>query len=180
MGMIPNGDQGFVDANGHFNGNGHSAALPIENRIVREASALLHHHQNGKSGHSMLETAINQTPSTLNGSEFMLGAGVLDSDLRPHEVEFEPSPHDGQVGAELNGAAGSYVGELSHPTAPSVEQATQSEDLSEAVQVGSQHSAALSEHPACGSLFTPYLVTEIRELRNRSRRRRSWWRRIFG
>lgn len=35
-------------------------------------------------------------------------------------------------------------------------------------------------HPASGSLFVPYLVTEIRELRDRRQRRRSWWRRIFG
>jgi hypothetical protein len=35
-------------------------------------------------------------------------------------------------------------------------------------------------HPAAGSLFVPYLVTEIRELRGRKSRRRSWWRRLFG
>lgn len=36
------------------------------------------------------------------------------------------------------------------------------------------------QHPARGSMFVPYLVTEIRELRNRSHRRKSWWRRLFG
>ncbi len=35
-------------------------------------------------------------------------------------------------------------------------------------------------HPAAGSMFMPYLVTEIRELRSRSHRRKSWWRRLFG
>ena len=37
----------------------------------------------------------------------------------------------------------------------------------------------LEAHPACGSLFVPYLVTEIPDLRCR-RVRRSWWRRLLG
>ncbi len=35
-------------------------------------------------------------------------------------------------------------------------------------------------HPAAGSLFVPYLVTEVPGLRNRRARRRSWWRRLFS
>jgi hypothetical protein len=40
--------------------------------------------------------------------------------------------------------------------------------------------ADLPEHPSNGSLFSPYLVTEIPDLRKRKAGRRSWWRRIFG
>jgi hypothetical protein len=50
---------------------------------------------------------------------------------------------------------------------------------SPAEDVSAPLSATRETHPASGSLFVPYLVTEIRELRNR-RPRRSWWRRIFG
>ncbi len=38
----------------------------------------------------------------------------------------------------------------------------------------------LEPHPATGSLFVPYLVTEIPHLRNRTNRKRSWWRRLLG
>jgi len=40
--------------------------------------------------------------------------------------------------------------------------------------------ASSPEHPATGSLFSPYLVTEVPDLRKRADRRRSWWRRLFG
>ncbi len=36
------------------------------------------------------------------------------------------------------------------------------------------------EHPATGSLFSPYLVTEVPDLRKRAAGRRKWWRRLFG
>lgn len=39
---------------------------------------------------------------------------------------------------------------------------------------------AVPPHPHSGSLFVPYLVTEIRELRSRQQRRTGFWRRIFG
>ncbi|HEV3416112.1 MAG TPA: hypothetical protein VG056_04845 [Pirellulales bacterium] len=181
MGTIPNGDQGFVDANGHLNGNGHSAALPIGGGIVREADDPLHHHhhQNGKSGHSMLETTINRRHSILNGTDFMVGTGVLDQVLPSDTIEVESPAIEDDIESDLNGAAGVFVGEPSRPAAQAVESAIESES-SFATEPGRSEPAALPEHPSCGSLFTPYFVTEIRELRNRSRRRRSWWRRIFG
>lgn len=54
------------------------------------------------------------------------------------------------------------------------EVAPQSEPLAPAAR------SDLEAHPAAGSLFMPYLVTEIPDLRRRGDRRRSWWRRLLG
>ncbi len=47
-------------------------------------------------------------------------------------------------------------------------------------QVDFAVASAVPPHPHTGSLFVPYLVTEIRELRTRQQRRSGFWRRVFG
>jgi hypothetical protein len=73
----------------------------------------------------------------------------------------ELSSHADSASARL-GAAPSSNGEATHDLAS-----------------GSSGSG-LEQHPASGSLFMPYLVTEIPDLRKRCARKRSWWRRLFG
>lgn len=113
---------------------------------------------------------------------------------------------DVQAGGETNGEfdldASSATAAASHgagfdvhphaagqPVPPPVEAEPPVDDLSQSTftglpeaEVHEQRPAAPARepHPAAGSMFVPYLVTEIRELRSRTQRRRSWWRRIFG
>jgi len=69
----------------------------------------------------------------------------------------------------------------SEPPAVDVEPAQASvESAANASSAPSPGFTTREPHPASGSLFVPYLVTEIRELRDRRQRRRSWWRRLFG
>jgi len=69
-----------------------------------------------------------------------------------------------------------------HSAEPAMEApSTANTSTANASNVASSPAVATREpHPASGSLFTPYLVTEIRELRDRRQHRRGWWRRIFG
>jgi hypothetical protein len=109
-------------------------------------------------------------------------------------------------GAHVNGAHASgaaiATGSISEivarapvPPAPPVEEPSQAESpiqADEPIQASVEQAqddsfssapaatTAREPHPAAGSMFVPYLVTEIRELRDRHARRRSWWRRIFG
>jgi hypothetical protein len=185
-GMIPNGDQGHVDVNDHASGaNGHIAHTAIANGLLDESDDLGSHHKNGNTGHPMLETPVGQTPSLRNGigSDYVLGTAVFESPLDEapvvQAVGIEaPAAHDHHAGGGVNGVGKVYIGEP--PAARAVEAASATETPSDAEQSQSPAAAStLPQHPAAGSLFTPYLVTEIRELRNR-RTRRGFWRRLFG
>jgi hypothetical protein len=66
------------------------------------------------------------------------------------------------------------------PVQLTAEPVIEASSLDASSPVASPSAATREPHPASGSLFVPYLVTEIRELRDRRNRRRSWWRRIFG
>jgi hypothetical protein len=116
----------------------------------------------------------------LNGGASLNGnAGVGHSEANGTEVNKSERNGSDANGSDANGSARIPV--ASAP--PVVEIAPPQSSVETAFNAPPVNAPAAAErepHPASGSLFTPYLVTEIRELRERRQRRRSWWRRIFG
>jgi hypothetical protein len=116
--------------------------------------------------------------STLDGTEKLNGTAGLNG----------TAELNGTAIASPSGFAPAVVARDSHPPALPVDGVEPVESAAESsLELSSESSspdaslptaAGPLPHPASGSLFVPYLVTEIRELRDR--RRRSWWRRIFG
>ena len=184
-GTTPNGDNGHVDVvDDRRSGiNGHVASREDDRQFDEPDDDSLAIHQNGVLEHPMFDTLLDSPPTHLNGS----------SPVYAHSGTFleQPAPADDSAdsdtplatgrkfGIETNGHVGA-IGDsfTSPPTATELE-----DELEESVEAEDSRSPVLGNelppHPAAGSLFTPYLVTEIRQLRNR-RSRRSWWRRVFG
>jgi len=184
-GTTPNGDNGLVDVNDRLiSRNGH-AALSIEDPLgaqPSEDSSL--NHQNGAGDHSMFDTILDPSPTHLNGSSpvYAHSAAVIE---QPGPVDDtmdsdSMSVSSRQFSLETNGAVGVSIGDSFAPSAPIAEPANDpDESLDSEASRSPLFDTELPPHPAAGSLFTPYLVTEIRQLRNR-RSRRGFWRRIFG
>jgi hypothetical protein len=164
--------------------------LEINGHLERQLPIAPLESQNGRHDPSTPEP-INATPSQVhrgNGSGYVNGSAPIEASLKGAMTEIlattavEP---DAIPPVETNGAAAVEIGEPPLlPTgdideAPAADNKVVRDEVQEP-QAGTDYRPTfLSEHPAAGSLFTPYLVTEIRELRNRCRRR-SWWRRLFG
>jgi hypothetical protein len=180
---IPHSDNGHVDVADHSNGNGHSAN-PFghsENGFVADDSAVAS--QNGV-GDAMFETILDPLSNHLNGSSpvFAHNGVVLEppSVMAPSASPELIPPQDDEASLESNGEAIASIAESPAPPSASSESESQLDDALNSSRNGSSaRGLELPPHPATGSLFTPYLVTEIRELRSR-RGRRSWWRRMFG
>ena len=174
-----------------------------------ESEAQENHHaaadQNGSApsnGFAAIDVAALNGHAHLNGEHALNGEHVLNG------VENRIDPAAGELQAatapaadvQANGSAVAYQADASaevavrtaisdappviesEPARPPVEPS-----LNGAATYAPQTPAypaqtppAIEPHPAAGSLFVPYLVTEIRELRSRTQRRRSWWRRLFG
>jgi hypothetical protein len=177
-GTIPNGDNGHVDVDDRLGINGHVARRDDE--LDDDSLAI---HQNGVLEHPMFDTILDSPPTHLNGSSpvYSHNGTVLEQpapvdDTTDSDTSLASSR---QFSVETNGHVGAIGDSFASP-----ETATELEDeLEESVEAEDSRFPVMGNelppHPAAGSLFTPYLVTEIRQLRNR-RSRRSWWRRIFG
>jgi hypothetical protein len=183
-GTIPNGDNGHVDVADRRSGiNGHVASREDDLQLDELDDDSLSIHQNGVLERPMFDTILDSPPTHLNGSSpvYAHSGTVLEQpapvdDTTDSDTSLASSR---QFSVETNGHVGAIGDPFSSPAA-----ATELEDeLEESVESEESRSPVMGDelppHPAAGSLFTPYLVTEIRQLRNR-RRRRSWWRRIFG
>jgi hypothetical protein len=184
--MIPNGDQGLGDVNEHSSESNRRVALTESANGSRDDSEDPGpHRMNGINGHTMLETPVSAIPGRLTGvgSDYVLGTAVFESpiadaaDTESCAIQDHLSQDD-LADSAINGVGSVRVGEL--PRSSDIESASETEDLSQSEQLSAQGAPSeLPPHPAAGSHFTPYLVTEIRELRNR-RPRRGFWRRLFG
>jgi hypothetical protein len=119
-------------------------------------------HQNGHSGLNGHSGVLGETE--LNGHSESNGAMITVPADSPLESLASP----------VVSAAPPIVGD--EPVEPAAEPFMEAPSANESAPMA----ATREPHPASGSLFVPYLVTEIRELRNRRQSRRSWWRRIFG
>ncbi len=180
-----NGDNGHVDVSDRLsNGNGHSTAPFEQIEHAERTDDIPFAHQNGSVGNGMFETILEPLSNHVNGTSpiFAHSGDVLVSpESLPATAESDHMPaSNGEIDFENNGAAVAPVAESPEPVTASLDSESQLDD-----PVGTRRNDSASTglelppHPASGSLFTPYLVTEIRELRNR-RVRRGLWRRIFG
>jgi hypothetical protein len=158
------------------------------------SKVVIDEHQNGSLGNSLHEPA-DALPSTVapstahrgNGAAHTNGSPAIESSLKGAMAEILATasqsdsvasvPSNGTAAVEIGDQSTAPPGDIEAPTATDQEAA--SDEIDEPQGAVEDRPASPSEHPAAGSLFTPYLVTEIRELRNRCRRR-SWWRRLFG
>jgi hypothetical protein len=183
-GTTPNGDNGYVDVEDRRPGiNGHVASPEEDLRIEERNDDSLAIRQNGVLDHPMFDTIIDPSPTHLNGSSpvYAHSGTVLEQPAHVDDTTASDPPlaSSRTFGLKTNGQVGA-IGDSFASSAPTTEpedeldQSLES-DASQSPMVGNE----LPPHPAAGSLFTPYLVTEIRQLRNR-RSRRSLWRRIFG
>jgi hypothetical protein len=195
--MIPAGesDVGLPVHGGRT--NGHSAAFEADEFFGAlghaSAGAL-----NGTADNPAVDQDIAPTPTGVNGNGAghvngtariesakteagKIESGAIESTLRAAVSEVLATTVASRASAaQTNGAAHIEIGEPPVPPAPAIQPPSDEELLSPPEQAQSPaESVPLAEHPAAGSCFTPYLVTEIRELRNRCKRR-SWWRRLFG
>jgi hypothetical protein len=183
-GTIPNGDNGRVDVDDRRSGiNGHVASREDDLQLDELDDDSLSIHQNGVLEHPMFDTILDSPPTHLNGSSPVYAhSGTVFEPPAPVDDMADSDPSlaaSRQFSVETNGHVGAIGDSFASPAA-----ATELEDeLEESVESEESRSPVMGNelppHPAAGSLFTPYLVTEIRQLRNR-RSRRSWWRRIFG
>jgi hypothetical protein len=184
-GMIPDGEHGDALAAAHASRtNGHSATFDAEEIVNRseEHSLVLAGSQNGTADHSLFDASDASASVVVNGngSGYLNGTAIDSSLNRAVGEVLASSAASRSNSAEINGAAEIEIGQPLLPPAPAVQSPNQAEASHQPQQAGSRpESTPLSEHPAAGSCFAPYLVTEIRELRNRCKRR-SWWRRLFG
>jgi hypothetical protein len=133
---------------------------------------------------------VNATLSQVqsgNGNGYVNGSAPIETSLKgamteilattAAEPDATPPVETSAAAVEVGEPPLLSTGEIDE--APAADNKVMRDEVQEQ-QTGTDYRAtSLSEHPAAGSLFTPYLVTEIRELRNRCRRR-SWWRRLFG
>ncbi len=182
--------------------NGHSAAFEADEffgALAHASAGTL----NGTADNPVVDQAIAPTPTGVNGNGFghVNGTARIDS-AKIESAKTEPGAIESTLraavsevlattalatkvanrssGAQINGAAEIEIGEPTFPPAPAIPSPSDEELSKPPEQARSEaESVPLAEHPATGSCFTPYLVTEIRELRNRCKRR-SWWRRLFG
>jgi hypothetical protein len=169
--------------------NGHFAAFDAAFEAEEFVGPLGHASAgtpNGTPDNPVIDQAVAPTPGA-NGNGFShvngtakAESGAIESTLRAAVSEVLATAASRSSAAHVNGAAEIEIGEPAVPPAPAIQLPSDEEPSDPREQVRSQtDSAAVAEHPAAGSCFTPYLVTEIRELRNRCKRRR-WWRRLFG
>jgi hypothetical protein len=184
-GTTPHGDNGHVDVNDRVAAtNGHGAVsidgdLPVDRTISNGAVA-----HNGTAEHAIFETMLDPSPIHVNGSGsvYTHDAAAVDSPVvteEPAELEMPPA-RGPQSTDESNGFAGSSIGDSLVSPASVIQPEDQPEESVDSLPTNPTLTGGeLPPHPAAGSLFTPYLVTEIRQLRNR-RSRRGFWRRIFG
>jgi hypothetical protein len=182
---------------GYLNGRLSDVEMVETNgRVLDDSQFVVEDVQNGALGDPTTEIA-DSSAATLhrgNGATYPNGSHGIESSLKGAMTEIlatTASQSDSVATLVANGAVesnGVEVVEIGDaPVTPmgEIEAAPMADDEAppdqvEQPQAGSEHrSTSLSEHPAAGSLFTPYFVTEIRELRHRCRRR-SWWRRLFG
>ena len=183
-GTTPNGDNGHVDVDDRRSGiNGHMARRAEDLQFDEPDNDSLAIHQNGVLEHPMFDTILDSPPTHLNGSSPVYAhSGTVLEQPAPVDDTADSDPSlasSRQFSVETNGHVGA-IGD----SFDSSEAATElGDELEEPVESEESRSPVMGNelpvHPAAGSLFTPYLVTEIRQLRNR-RSRRSWWRRIFG
>jgi len=175
-----------VEINGHLEDH---SRIVAENAVIEDA--VIEDAQNGAHGHSAVERADSSAPLHRgNGAAHRSSNGLptIESSLKGAMTEIlasTASPSDSMATVGSNGAANVEIGNQAGASVvgdvealPEVETGP-SDDAEERQPDADPRLASPSEHPAAGSLFTPYLVTEIRELRNRCRRR-SWWQRLFG
>jgi hypothetical protein len=172
--------------------NGHSAVFDADDFVdpLDHAGASA---RNGIADPHVLDHAVAPAPTDLNGNGLghvngaariesgKIESGAIESTLRDAVSEVLATTAANRTGsARINGVAEIEIGEPPLPPAPTVQSPSHDESSNPPQKSrSSAESVPLSEHPAAGSCFTPYLVTEIRELRNRCKRR-SWWRRLFG
>jgi hypothetical protein len=142
------------------------SSSPIPSHDVASASDAA-----SQNGHAHLNG-----DASLNGN---VGLGYAEA----HSTEVNGSEVNGSATLASNSSA-EIVARVSVPSAPPVVEVAPPQSSVEstfsAPPSTAPAAAAREPHPASGSLFVPYLVTEIRELRELRQRRRSWWRRIFG
>lgn len=190
--MIPDGevdDLGTPVHGGRI--NGHSAVFDADDFVdpLDHASAGA---RNGIAEPPVLDQVVAPAPADLNGNGFghvngaaktesgKIESGAIESTLKAAVSEVLATTATNRTGAaQINGAAEIEIGEPPLPSAPLVKSPSHEESYPPQQAQLPPESVSRAEHPAAGSCFTPYLVTEIRELRNRCKRR-SWWRRLFG
>jgi hypothetical protein len=183
-GTTPHGDNGHVDVNDRLAAtNGHGAVSIDGDVSVDRATGNGALAQNGAAEHAIFETMLDPSPVHVNGSGPLYTHNVtLDSHVvieQPAEPEMPPE-RNRQLTDENNGFAGSSIGDALVSPAAVIQPNDQPDESVDSLPTNPTLTGSeLPPHPAAGSLFTPYLVTEIRQLRNR-RSRQSWWRRIFG
>jgi len=124
-------------------------------------------HETGRNG-----TAVVADPDVLDGGQSDRREQV--SRLAEPYAEAAATSSDVLIAGSSSSAASPHVGEAQPMLLAAAEEPSNGSPLS--VGAGSP----LPPHPHSGSLFVPYLVTEIRELRSRQQRRVPWWRRLFG
>jgi hypothetical protein len=190
--MIPDGevdDLGTPVHGGRI--NGHSAVFDADDLVdpLDQASAGA---RNGIAEPHVLDHAVGPVPADLNGNGFghvnvtariesgKIESGAIESTLRAAVSEVLATTATNRTGAtQINEAAEFEIGEPPLPSVPLVKSPSHEESYPPQQAQLPPEPVSRAEHPAAGSCFTPYLVTEIRELRNRCKRR-SWWRRLFG
>src|SRR5439155_4862711 len=119
--------------------------------------------QNGSAEHPAVDTADFAAASVLNGSGagYVNGTASIESSLRGAVSEILASTVANRPdSAEIGGPAEIKIIEPPLPSAPPTRSPSQVEQSQQPQHAEPQAgSAPLPEHPAAGSMFTPYLVT---------------------
>ncbi len=176
--------------------NGQAESLNIGNRFHEQTADNLLAAELLAPEPQVIEFQSDETldSESFNGadplSEHLLGGVVFSGDLNGSDVLTASQNHKADDEAFSSAVLSSHVTAPLPPLSSSSEVLSSGPTAQRAVaepiipapapETPDPPVDAGSLHPACGSLFSPFLVTECRELRKRSKRRRSWWRRLFG
>lgn len=174
--------------------NGHSTAIENGPQLEREngrfddAEILIEPFENGHvaKAANQADALADQIGLNGHGDVHINGNGKYVSALDPvadavrasETIAASPAVAAPLARTPIDELADKIAPPIAEPTAVIEPQASPSDEPAEGSLPTGQSSRG--DHPACGSLFTPYLVTEIRELRNRCKRRKGWFRRLFG
>lgn len=166
--------------------DGHTIEMFIEAPTasrISDSDFLATETSNGAADHVALDRSELQPAVSVNG----LGQQHHLNGAAQHVPALEPmadAVHAAAGEPVMQNVASELVSDpvIDDRPLPSAEQAEASvaNEVNGPPAAGSRLPNSVPEHPASGSMFAPYLVTEIRELRHRASRRRSWWRRLFG